>query len=167
MRVVHNASIMNAIGACGLQLYRFGQTVSIVFFTDTWRPDSFYDKIAANALLGLHTLCLLDIKVKEPTEESLARGKPVFAPPRYMTVSQCVAQLQELEERRGEGVFTADTRCVGVARLGAADQVIAAGTPEEVAGAAFGPPLHSFVVCGELDDFERQMLDLYQVKPAS
>ena len=39
------------------------QTVSIVFFTDTWRPDSFYDKIAANRRLGLHTLCLLDIKV--------------------------------------------------------------------------------------------------------
>lgn len=25
--VVHNASIMNAVGCCGLQLYRFGQTV--------------------------------------------------------------------------------------------------------------------------------------------
>ncbi|KAK3256743.1 hypothetical protein CYMTET_34136 [Cymbomonas tetramitiformis] len=37
--VVHNASILNAVGACGLQLYNFGQTVSICFFTDTWRPD--------------------------------------------------------------------------------------------------------------------------------
>lgn len=44
MEVVHNASIMNAIGVTGLQLYNFGQTVSIVFWTDTWRPDSFYDK---------------------------------------------------------------------------------------------------------------------------
>lgn len=91
VRVIHNASIMNAIGACGLQLYRFGQTVSIVFFTDTWRPDSFYDKIAANARLGLHTLCLLDIKVKEPTLDSLARGKPVYAPPRFMTVRRLAA----------------------------------------------------------------------------
>lgn len=30
---------------------------------ETWRPDSFYDRIAANKKLGLHTLCLLDIKV--------------------------------------------------------------------------------------------------------
>lgn len=44
MRVVHNASVMNAVGACGLQLYRFGEAISIVFFTDTWRPDSFYDR---------------------------------------------------------------------------------------------------------------------------
>ena len=53
------------------------QTVSIVFFTDTWRPDSFYHKIVANQQLGLHTLCLLDIQVKEPTLESLARGRKV------------------------------------------------------------------------------------------
>jgi diphthine synthase len=48
VRVVHNASVMNAVGAAGLQLYRYGEAVSIVFFTDTWQPDSFYDKIAAN-----------------------------------------------------------------------------------------------------------------------
>lgn len=73
VRVVHNASIMNAVGACGLQLYNFGQTVSLVFFTDSWKPDSFYDKIKENADLGVHTLVLLDIKIKEQSEENLAR----------------------------------------------------------------------------------------------
>ena len=29
VNVIHNASIMNACGCCGLQLYRFGETVSI------------------------------------------------------------------------------------------------------------------------------------------
>lgn len=72
-RVIHNASIMNAVGACGLQLYNFGQTVSLVFFTDTWRPDSFYDRVRENADLGMHTLILLDIKVKEQSEENLIR----------------------------------------------------------------------------------------------
>eukprot|EP00798_Chlamydomonas_sp_ICE-L_P008666 gene8666-34117_t len=48
VHVIHNASVMNAIGACGLQLYKFGECISIVFFTETWRPDSFYDKILAN-----------------------------------------------------------------------------------------------------------------------
>lgn len=59
VKVVHNASVMNAIGICGLQLYRYGETVSIPFFTSTWRPDSFYEKIQKNRMLGLHTLCLL------------------------------------------------------------------------------------------------------------
>ena len=55
------------------------QTVSIPFFTETWRPTSFYARIKQNLAAGLHTLCLLDIKVREPTLESLARGKPVRA----------------------------------------------------------------------------------------
>lgn len=59
VKVVHNASVMNAVGVCGLQLYRYGETVSLPFFTDTWRPDSFYEKIERNRMLGLHTLCLL------------------------------------------------------------------------------------------------------------
>ena len=58
-RVIHNASIMNAIGCCGLQLYHFGETVSIPFWTESWKPDSFVDKIESNLQHGLHTLCLL------------------------------------------------------------------------------------------------------------
>lgn len=58
------------------------QAISLVFFTETWRPDSFYSRVAANRSRGLHTLVLLDIKVREPSLESLARGKPVYEPPR-------------------------------------------------------------------------------------
>lgn len=59
IEVIHNASIMNACSCCGLQLYRFGQAVSLCFFTETWRPDSFYERIVQNHSIGLHTLCLL------------------------------------------------------------------------------------------------------------
>jgi diphthine synthase len=85
INIVHNASIVNAMGCCGLQVYRFGEIVSIPFFTESWRPTSFYQKIKENTERKLHTLVLLDIKVKEPTMESLARGKPVYMPPRYMS----------------------------------------------------------------------------------
>ncbi|KAF3081723.1 diphthine synthase, variant 2 [Orbilia oligospora] len=103
VKTIHNASIMNAVGACGLQLYNFGQTVSMVFFTETWKPSSFYDKIRENAKIGLHSLILLDIKVKEQSEENLARGKKIYEPPRYMTVSQCASQMLATEELRQEG----------------------------------------------------------------
>ena len=59
VQVIHNASIMNAIGSCGLSLYNYGHTVSIPFFDDAWRPDSFYPKIEYNKKGGMHTLCLL------------------------------------------------------------------------------------------------------------
>lgn len=59
VKVIHNASIINAVSSCGLQLYNFGQVVSVPFFTETWKPSSFYPKIKQNKDLGLHTLVLL------------------------------------------------------------------------------------------------------------
>jgi diphthine synthase len=42
----------------------FGYTVSIPLFEGDWQPDSFYDRIKYNKAGGMHTLCLLDIKVR-------------------------------------------------------------------------------------------------------
>src|ERR1044072_7892873 len=47
-RSIPNASILTSIGTTGLQLYNFGQTVSMVFFLDNWKPASFYDRIKEN-----------------------------------------------------------------------------------------------------------------------
>mmetsp|Transcript_21396 Transcript_21396/g.36485 ORF Transcript_21396/g.36485 Transcript_21396/m.36485 type:complete len:299 (+) Transcript_21396:2-898(+) len=161
--VVHNASVMNAVGACGLQLYRFGESISIVFFTDTWRPDSFYDRIVHNRKAGLHTLCLLDIKVKEPNLELLARGKTVYEPPRYMTINTAIEQLLEVEDRRKEGAYNRGTLCAGLARLQAEDQLIVSGSMAEVMETDFGAPLHCFVIAGQTHEVEGQMMDLYSV----
>ncbi|KAK9826065.1 hypothetical protein WJX74_009687 [Apatococcus lobatus] len=157
-KVIHNASIMNAVGCCGLQLYRFGEAVSIVFFTDDWRPDSFYDRILANRQQGLHTLCLLDIKVKEPSLESLARGKPVFQPPRYMTVNLACEQLLEIEERRQQHAYGPDTLCVGLSRVGADSQQMQAGPMQDLVHAELGNPLHSLVIVGRMHPIEEEML---------
>ncbi|KAJ2693358.1 diphthine synthase [Coemansia spiralis] len=159
VQTIHNASIMNAVGATGLQLYNFGQTVSIVFFTDDWRPDSFYERIAENAGLGLHTLCLLDIKVREQTIENLMRGRQIFEPPRYMSVSLAAQQLLEVEASRSGGACTEDTLAVGVARVGSADQLIRAGTLRQLADYDFGKPLHSLVLVGRrLHELEAELL---------
>ncbi|KAF9463563.1 Diphthine synthase [Collybia nuda] len=154
-RVVHNASIMNAVGACGLQLYGFGQTVSLVFFTETWKPDSFYDRIKENADLGLHTLVLLDIKVKEQSEENLARGRKIYEPPRYMSIPTAVSQLVEIESLRATGILDPNrTLAIALSRVGGGDdnQRIVAGTLAELLAHpadAFGEPLHSLVIVGK------------------
>ncbi|KAG2104075.1 Diphthine synthase [Suillus discolor] len=164
-QIIHNASIINAVGCSGLQLYNFGQTVSLVFFTDTWKPDSFYDRIAENAKLGLHTLVLLDIKVKEQSEENLARGRKIYEPPRYMSIPIAVNQLLEIESIRKEGILDGDsTLAIALSRVGSipsgeestdddeGTQRIVAGTlsdlqvqPESV----FGKPLHSLIIAGK------------------
>lgn len=167
VRVVHNASVMNAIAACGLQLYRFGETVSIPYWIDTWKPDSFYDKIVANRKANLHTLCLLDIKVKEQSMENLMRGRKVFEPARFMTVAQALSQLSEIEAYRKGGVAAADVKVVGVARLGREDQAMVCGTVTEVLEADLGGPLHSLVIpAEELHEMEVEFLDFFQCKGA-
>lgn len=164
VRVVHNASVMNAVAACGLQLYRFGETVSIPFWTDGWRPDSFYEKIVANRRAGLHTLCLLDIKTKEQSIENLMRGRKIYEPPRFMTVKQALEQLMRAEEAHKEGIAAADSEVIGIARLGREDQKIVFGTCSEVIEADMGGPLHSLVFCGpELHELEQEFLTLYRI----
>ncbi|KAF9618459.1 hypothetical protein IFM89_001182 [Coptis chinensis] len=161
---IHNASVMNAVGVCGLQLYRYGETVSIPFFTDTWRPDSFYEKIQRNRSLELHTLCLLDIRVKEPSLESLCRGKKIYEPPKYMTIPTAIEQLLEVEQMRRESAYSPDTACVGFARLGSEDQMIVAGSMRELLEIDFGAPLHCLVIAGKTHPVEEEMLDFYSLK---
>ncbi|KAF2835166.1 Diphthine synthase [Patellaria atrata CBS 101060] len=162
---VPNASILTSIGCTGLQLYNFGQTVSMVFFTDSWRPSSFYDRLLENCSLGLHTLILLDIKVREPSLENLARGRMVYEPPRFMSVAQCAQQMLEVEEERGEGVCGRERLAVGVARVGSEGQKIVAGTLKQLAEADLGPPLHSLVLLGKrTHDLEREFLADFAVE---
>ncbi|KAI9023043.1 diphthine synthase [Phycomyces nitens] len=166
VQVIHNASIMNAVGACGLQLYNFGQTISIVFFTDTWRPDSFYDRIVENHNIGLHTLCLLDIKVKEQSIENMARGRKIYEPPRYMTVNQAVEQLLEIEENRKQGICTPESLAIGCARIGTATEQIVAGSLSELVNVDFGGPLHSLVLVGsKMHHMEADFIRAYATNP--
>ncbi|XP_053688395.1 diphthine methyl ester synthase [Sabethes cyaneus] len=148
--VVHNASIMNAIGCCGLQLYHFGETVSIPYWTDTWCPDSFYDKIEANVKHGLHTLCLLDIRVKEPTLESLMKKVREYQPPRFMSCSEAADQLLQLVHNRRKNEWKMElserTVVVGLARVGHETQQIKACTLKELKDSDLGGPLHSLII---------------------
>ncbi|PRD31544.1 UNVERIFIED_CONTAM: Diphthine methyl ester synthase [Trichonephila clavipes] len=174
-KVIHNASILNAVGCCGLQLYRFGETISIVFWTENWKPDSFYDKIKINRNNGLHTLCLLDIKVKEQSIENLIKGKKIYEPPRFMTVSCAAQQLLEIiEKKKASGdenpvkyytfyfvAYTEDTICVGLRKIGSDDQKIIAAPLRRMATVDLGPPLHSLIICSDLHPIEKDMLELF------
>ena len=179
VNIVHNASIVSAVGCCGLQVYKFGEIVSIPLWIGGWKPTSFYDKIRQNYSRGLHTLCLLDIKVKERNLVALARGKEgVFDPPRFMTVTEALAQLLAIENGEVEdgipisSFITKDTMVVGLARVGKVDQVILAGKVGEISEHAnqveekLGAPLHSLVICAEnLHELENEYLKPFLFQP--
>ncbi len=131
----------------------------MVFFTERWKPASIYHRIQENRQMGLHTLVLLDIKVKEPSLEDLARGRKIYQPPRFMTVAECARQMIELEEEHDQGVCGPDALAVGAARVGARDQRLVCGTLQQLADADLGPPLHSLVLLGRrTHDLEREYI---------
>ncbi len=53
----------------GLEEYRFGRTISIVKPVENYSPSVFFDYILENKKQGLHTLCLLDIKIEKKIKE--------------------------------------------------------------------------------------------------
>lgn len=171
-KVFHNASILNAVGSTGLFLYHFGPTVSIPLWSEEegWRPTSFYDKLAINRKNNFHTICLLDIKVKEVSMANLLKGRNnVYEPPRYMTICEAIQQLLAVEKEKGEGIISIDTLAVACCRMGSEGQLIKSGTLGELLawngdGEGFGGPLHTLVIPGEeLHEIEKEMLDLWKI----
>ncbi|WWC64122.1 diphthine synthase [Kwoniella dejecticola CBS 10117] len=109
-QTIHNASIMTALGSTGLQLYNFGQTLSMVFYTENWKPDSWFDKLEENLKIGVHTLVLLDIKVREQSEENMARGRLIYEPPRFMGPKQAFEQILYTEAARHQQLSDEDNK---------------------------------------------------------
>ncbi len=145
-KIIHNASIINAIGVAGLELYKYGKTTSIPFPMKSFFPETAYDVIKQNNKNKLHTLCLLDIKAPEN---------------KFMTVNQAIEVLLDIEKKRKEKVFTRKTICIGCSRIGSEDVKIKKGTAEELLNENFGAPLHSLIVPGELHFIEEDMLDMW------
>lgn len=167
--VVHNASIINAVGCCGLQLYNYGEIVSIPFWTESWKPDSFYEKIKKNRRNGLHTLCLLDIRVKEPTMESLMKKRREYEPPRFMSCAVAAEQLVKIVEGLPGAVdehdLQKDTLAIGVARVGHETQKIVACSLEQMQSTDLGTPLHSLVIpAAELHPLELEYIEQFRSK---
>lgn len=168
VKVIHNCSILTAIGCSGLQLYRFGETVSIPYWSIDWQPNSFYDKIISNRRRDLHTLCLLDIKIKEPTIESISKKKREYMPTRFMSVSEAVTQLlkimeEKMEENKEEMVLlNKSSLAIGLARIGWDNQRIVACSLEKMASTDLGPPLHSLIIpATNLHPLESEFMSLY------
>jgi diphthine synthase len=142
-QVVHGASVLSAvIGLSGLHNYKFGKSVTIPFPEETPCRTP-YSVIAQNKKLGLHTLCLLDIK----TEEN-----------RFLSIREGLESLLKVETEKNEGVVTADYVAVGVARAGSTSPIVRAGFINELVRFDFGGPPQSLILVGSLHFMEAEAL---------
>lgn len=89
------------------------------------------------------------------TTTAIHRGRKIYEPPRYMSISQAVSQLIEIESLRDQKVLSPNaTLAIALSRVGgdAGDQRIVCGTLEELSKQppeVFGEPLHSLVIVGK------------------
>lgn len=141
--IVHNASILNAVGQTGLQLYKFGKITSMPFPEKSFNPVTSFEVMKQNKILGLHTLLLLDLR---PDEK------------RFMTVKQAIEILLGIADQRSDPIFSSDTLCVGCSRLGSDTAVIRAGTAAKLLSEDFGNPPYCLIVPGEMHFMEEEFL---------
>jgi len=178
-KVINNASIINAVGITGLQIYKFGKITSISYpvskdysyFHNFSKTDDLpellnydltpYEVLANNLSFGYHTLFLLDIKINEPSPNELKKGltRSKEESKFFMTVNQALMLLKKLESIANRGIISNDTKCIGVARLGTETKVIKYGTIKELISYDFGKPLHSLIIPGKLHFLEQEALD--------
>ncbi|UZJ52924.1 hypothetical protein CBS101457_002244 [Exobasidium rhododendri] len=157
VKIIHNASIMTAIASSGLQPYNFGQTISVPFWTESWRPDSWLPRIAENNSIGNHTLVLGDIKVREQSQEDMARGVEKYQAPRFMLIPQLITQLLAASQHHqgldtDQAVLTSDkTLAVALCRMGTESELIRSGTLGELLALA-SPTLAEAKLEEEQDD---------------
>jgi diphthine methyl ester synthase len=163
LKYYYNASIMNAIGVTGLELYKFGKTTSMVFFDDNWKPTTAYDVVYMNKNNGLHTLVLLDIKTAEPSKEDIMKDSHLkkALPPRFMTIKECLEQFILLEKEKKQRLFNENVKVIGCARIGSDDFVVKYGTIKDLISFDFGGPLHSIIIPGKLHFMEEDFLNSY------
>ncbi|MFH1127449.1 MAG: diphthine synthase [archaeon] len=139
IKIIHSSSIFTAVAESGLQLYKFGRTVSLPYKKDNYFPESPYDNIRKNLKDSLHTLLLLDIG---------------------MTANEAIGLLMELEEKLKKKLFSSNTKIVCLAHLGS-DQgsTIRYGSMKDLKKQDFGALPHTIIIPGTLHFTEEEYLE--------
>ncbi len=138
VEVIHNASVLTAVGITGLQLYKLGKVTSIPFHNDNVTEP--LKVLKDNQKIGLHTLFLLDLDPE--------KGK-------YLSIAEACAFLEK------NGV-SKEMSCLGCARLGSKDFFIKKGTFAELQKIDFGKPPYCLIIPGKLHFMEEEALGMWK-----
>jgi diphthine methyl ester synthase len=140
VKIIHNASILNAIGVVGLELYKFGKTTSIPFDNEKVRTP--YDVFKINDTNRMHTLFLLDLDPKNK---------------RYMTINEAITYLMKMG-------LEGNRKCVGCAGIGSDNPEIVFGKAEHVREHHFTKIPQCLIIPSELHFMEEDVLEMWKPK---
>jgi diphthine synthase len=78
-----------------------------------------------------------------------------------MSANEAMRVLLEVEKKRDEKVFTEETLCIVLAKVGSFDYVMKAGKVGELLDMDFGVPPHTLIVPGKLHFMEEEYLEAF------
>ena len=145
VEIIHAPSIITTIAETGLQLYKFGKTASIPFWTENHKPESFFDYLEQNQSISAHTLCLLDL---DPENK------------KFLSISDSISRILEISKSRNSNIFE-ETKFIGCARLGMKDAVIKYGNREELSKVDFGKAPFCLILPAKLNFMEKEIIAKY------
>ena len=143
--IIHNSSILTAIGVTGLQLYKFGKITSIPLSNEN--VETPYDVLKGNLSLGMHTLFLLDL---DPEES------------KFMSVNDALRYLLRVELKRNEKIISEKSLCVGCARIGSLDQKIKYWIVKDILKFDFGKSVQCLIIPGNMHFMEKEALQMWK-----
>ncbi|MEM5815079.1 MAG: diphthine synthase [Candidatus Aenigmatarchaeota archaeon] len=137
-KILHNSSIVSAVGETGLHIYKFGRIVTIPLKEKIRTSYYIRNVIEENRRNGLHTLCLLDLDVE----------KNVF-----LTVNEALRFLLE------EKILDRKERIIIASLLGTHNSRIVYNEIEKLMNINLELP-SIIIIPGELHFTEKEYLDL-------
>jgi diphthine synthase len=129
--VVHAPSIFTSIAETGLNVYKFGRTVTL---PEEGEPESVIKYIEKNDSIGLHSLILLDINLEaDEAAEKMLDMKPEFSDREAVVLERANLESQEISKMK----------------------------LEDVADSEFGEPPHCLILPGEKSHKEEEFINSY------
>lgn len=129
--VIHAPSIFTSIAETGLNVYKFGRTVTL---PESGTPISVTEHIENNDSIGLHTLMLLDINLSaDEAADKILEMKPEFSNRETIVLERSNSESQEITVR----------------------------SLSDVADSDFGKPPHSLIFPGDKSHKEEDFVDFY------
>jgi diphthine synthase len=137
-KIIHNASILTAVGITGLELYKFGKTTSIPFNHKNIKTP--ITVIKDNQKLGLHTLILLDLNPKQN---------------KFLTINEaCKYLISNSIDKK--------TLALGCAALASNNPEIKLNTLEKLSKEKFTKYPQSLIIPGKLHFIEEEAISLFK-----
>ena len=143
VKILHNASILNAVSDCGLSLYKFGKIASIPF--DNKNIETPYNILLENK--DMHTLFLLDLDPKNN---------------KYMNFKTALEYLLKLEKEKNKNLINMNSNVVVCVALGTDNELIKYGKVNDLLNLNIEVYPQCLIIPGKLHFIEEEMLNNYK-----